>query len=409
MAGGAAMRERAATQTFLSGPELYLRAVEPADADSAPIWNSSPIPRPPEVEKERIEEQLGGDVGADMEHQRLLICRRSDDRPLGSVVFTTIRTRVCHLGFTYDPNASRDEWARICGETLRLAVPWLLHERSRMAVFFSFPGEHPLVEATAAELGMRRCFRMRERLPMAGERIDTIGYEALHPEWVGKLGLPRGMEEGSVVREVAKPAPRTWVPTFAAPESSIRESPIPDSAIVVGERLYLRAFTPEDAERASHLLMEETEISFPEGRDVVNPYVHARNIRETARAELPRWLHLAIVLGETGEMIGANGLINPDLVAGVAETETEIWSAEHRNKGYGTEAKHLLLEYAFERLHLHMVYSWVSEFNVRSAAALRKQGYRDAGSIAWSAYHGTELYGALLFDLLASEWRAARR
>jgi RimJ/RimL family protein N-acetyltransferase len=399
MAGSPAVSARGERQTFLVGPELYLRSLEPSDADSAPIWNPSPIPRPPEVEKERIEEQLGGDVGASLEHQRLLICRRSDGRPLGSVDFATRRDRTCQLVFTYDPNGSRDEWARICGATLRLAVPWLLHERSRMAVFFAFPGVHPLVEATTAELGMRHCFRERERLVIAGERFDAIGYEALHPEWVARLGLPRGMEEGPDVREVARPAPRAWVPTFTVPEP----------AIIVGERLYLRAFTPDDAELASHMLMEETEISFPEGREVVNPYVHARNIRETARQQLPAWLHLAIVLGETGEMIGAIGLIAPDLVTGVAETETEIWKAEHRNKGYGTEAKHLLLEYAFDRLHLHMVVSLVSEFNTRSAAALRKQGYRDAGYLAWRNYHGVELYGMLIFDLLASEWRAARR
>jgi RimJ/RimL family protein N-acetyltransferase len=246
---------------------------------------------------------------------------------------------------------------------------------------------------------MRRCYRVRERLPVSGERFDAIGYEALHPDWVARLGLPRGMEDAPEVRDVANPASRSRSPRFSPPET----------AIVVGERLYLRAFTPEDAERASYMLMEETEISYPAGRDVVNPYVHARNIRETAQAELPRWLHLAIVVGATGEMIGATGLINPDLVGGVAETATDIWKAEHRNKGVGTEAKHLLLEYAFDRLQLHMVYAWVSEFNNRSAAALRKQGYRDAGYVAWSAYHGTELYGGLVFDLLASEWRAARR
>lgn len=393
------MSDRSAHQTFLAGPEFYLRPLEPSDAESAPIWNPSLIPRPPEVETERIEIQLGGDVGANLDHPLLLIRRRSDDRPVGSVALAFMRSRLCRLSFSYDPNASRDEWARTCSETLRFLIPWLLRERGVMQVFFDFPGKHPLVEETTAELGMRRCFRVRERIPIAGERVDAIGYEALHPEWVAKLGLSRGMEEGPDIREVAKPPPRSGTRRFTPPET----------AIVMGERLYLRAFTPADAELASRQLMEETELSFPEGRAPVNPYVHARTIRETARQQVPSWFHFAIVLGETDEMIGTNGLIEPDLVARAAETETFIWKPEHRGKGYGAEAKHLLLEYAFDRLGLHLVYSWVSEFNARSAAALRKQGYREAGSITWGNYHGAELYGVLLFDLLASEWRAARR
>ena len=391
--------ERLFRQTILIGESLYLRPLEPSDAASAPIWSPSPVARPPEVQSERIEDELGGDVVANLDNPQLLILRRSDDRAIGSVSLAFRNGRICRIRFSFDPRATRDQWARWCSETLRFLIPWLLYERSMMMAHFLFPGEHPLVEATAAALGMRRCLRLRERVRVAGERFDAIGYEALHPDWVAKLGIPRGMEEGPDVREVASPAPRAWPDTFAAPES----------AIVTGERLYLRAFTPEDAEVASRQLMDDTEISFPEGRLPVNPWIHARTIRETARQQFPGWIHLAIVLGETDEMIGTNGLIAPDLVAGVAETETEIWKPEHRNQGYGTEAKHLLLEYAFDRLGLHMVFSWVSEFNTRSAAALRKQGYRDAGYNAWGDYHGTELYGGYCFDLLASEWRAARR
>ena len=236
-------------------------------------------------------------------------------------------------------------------------------------------------------------------IPVAGERLDSIGYEALHPGWIEKLGLPRGMEEGPDVREVRRPAPLAWNPTFTVPES----------AIVAGDRLYLRAFTPEDAEQASRQMRRETEISFPEGRLMVNPYVHARNIRETAKQQFPSWIHFAIVIGETREMIGANGLINPEsrhrqrrdrnLSLERKASQSGLW---HRGQASAAGLR-------FNRLHLHLVYSWVSEFNARSAAALRKQGYREAGYIAWGDYHGTELYGGMLFDLLASEWRAARR
>ena len=125
--------------------------------------------------------------------------------------------------------------------------------------------------------------------------------------------------------------------------------------------------------------------------------------------EPPEGMDFAIVLRETGEIIGENGLYAIDWVGKTAETGSYIYRPEHRGGGLGTEAKHLLLEYAFERLGLFAVWSWVLTANGRSAAALRKQGYRDAGRIDWIGVGRGEFQCALLFDLLADEWRAARR
>ena len=92
-----------------------------------------------------------------------------------------------------------------------------------------------------------------------------------------------------------------------------------------------------------------------------------------------------------------------------AETGTQLFRPEHRGKGYGTEAKHLLLSYAFDVLDLHIVWSMVWEENSRSRAALLKQGYREAGCVPWRGIHHGIPSGDWVFDLLASEWQAARR
>ena len=68
----------------------------------------------------------------------------------------------------------------------------------------------------------------------------------------------------------------------------------------------------------------------------------------------------------------------------------------------------MLLEYAFERLGLNMIWSWVKMSNTRSQAALRKQGYRDAGRVHWVNFAPAGFDDAAMFDILASEWRAAR-
>ena len=46
--------------------------------------------------------------------------------------------------------------------------------------------------------------------------------------------------------------------------------------------------------------------------------------------------------------------------------------------------------------------------NPRSQAATRKHGYRDAGRFTWIGYGPDGFENARMFDLLATEWRAAR-
>lgn len=390
---------RSAGQAFLVGPTLYLRPIELADAATAPIWDPSPYPAPVEVVEERLKEQLGDDTEDEMQGHRLIICRRDDDRPVGSVWFDYFQGRECSLGFRYDPNRSIDEWAAIWSEVMGFTIPWLIDERHMMMALANFWGAHPLVEETAARLGMRRNFRLRDARLRGGKRFDSIGYEVLHTGWVKRLGMPRGMDEGSEAREVRSPAPIEWP----------RHGEAPESAIIAGDRLYLRPLEPDDTTLISQWLREDTEISYPEGRFLHGPITMGQMFSEHAKSAQPDWPRFGIALRENDELIGANGLEELDLLHRTAWTETEIWRPEHRSQGYGTEAKHLLLEYAFDRLGLYTVFSWVSEYNTRSAAALRKQGYRDAGYFAWSDFYKDGFTGGFCFDYLAEEWRTFRK
>ena len=65
-------------------------------------------------------------------------------------------------------------------------------------------------------------------------------------------------------------------------------------------------------------------------------------------------------------------------------------------------------EFASDVLGFHAVRSYVWGPNTRSAAALRKQGYQDAGIFHWSGIKNGELSFDVTFDLLAEEWRAMR-
>lgn len=83
----------------------------------------------------------------------------------------------------------------------------------------------------------------------------------------------------------------------------------------------------------------------------------------------------AIVRSDTNECIGIMGLHRIDYISGTAVTGSFIGEACNRSKGYATEAKMLVLHYAFNILNLRKICSHVFATNPRSIRALEKSGY----------------------------------
>lgn len=183
------------------------------------------------------------------------------------------------------------------------------------------------------------------------------------------------------------------------------------NAIVSGARLCLRPLDREDANALASFVTAETETVMG-GRVPVSPLAFERWIASLDAASPPPDISLAVCLidaAEPGHLIGVATLRNIDWVNRTAETGIGIYPATRRGQGYGAEAKHLLLSYAFDRLHLHAIHATVWEPNTRSAAAVIRQGYRPAGRTRWSdPAHGT-FRDTLYFDLLRPEWEAAHR
>lgn len=86
-----------------------------------------------------------------------------------------------------------------------------------------------------------------------------------------------------------------------------------------------------------------------------------------------------IVLLETEELIGMMGLHRIDWVSRRASTGAWIAADANRGKGLGSEAKMLLLDYAFNTLMLRKVCSYVLATNLRSKRYNEKCGYTVEG------------------------------
>lgn len=380
-------------QTFLVGSDLYLRPVEKADAGWASSWRDTPFPLAPAS----IERWITEHMVKDRSTRWYAIVRHADDRVVGSIrTFDASGTSI--LDVFVDPlfGDRGNRWKR---QALELIVPWLVDERRIRKVRISIDADgDPLIEA-ARDLGMRQVARFREQVERAGSRIDRLVFERHNRDWLATLGDP--LDEDLPRSGTGQPRP--------VPEPVSTDANPPPKAILVGQRVYLRAVERADLDAYALWSRRETETAFLLGRHVDSAVEMAAEWSDAEKQALPAWVMFSVCLRDGDTFIGGVDLFDIDYQNRFAETGSFFHRPEDRGKGYGSEAKHLLLAYAFDHLGLHSVQSRVLFSNTRSAAALRKQGYRDAGRTTWTHPAGGTFGNVAFFDLLASEWRALPR
>lgn len=179
---------------------------------------------------------------------------------------------------------------------------------------------------------------------------------------------------------------------------------MPD-VIRTGDRVYLRRIIEDDATalaRASHL---ESETGFHEdGRFPMSELA----MRSWIRGLDPSEQVFAICRTGDDACIGTASIRRIDHEHGNAETGSGLLFPEDRGQGLGTEAKRLLLDYAFTDLGLHALHSTVWERNARSVRALEKQGYKLAGRLTANAYGPGGVIGdTLVLDITRDDWEKA--
>jgi RimJ/RimL family protein N-acetyltransferase len=381
-------------QTFLVGEEIYLRPLDKDDAKWSMSIRDTIFPLAPEM----TEEWITGDMLKAKMTQYLGIRHKSDERVVGVAKIERSNVGGRWLNLFVDPlfGPRGDAWKR---DALRMILDWSVVEQQRPVLHTRVPADDPIVDA-ARELGMRETARFRESAFRNGRFVDTVVLEYLNPAWVKTLGDPNEIELTRMGSGEKRPVSAS-VPVAGDP---------PKNAIMVGERVYLRPFTKADAEQFSIWSRREplSEVPFNVGRFPMGKLGKWHWVEEEQKKEFPEWIRFAVVDRATDELVGGNGLLEMDYHNRFGETES-FFLPPYRNQGYGSEGKHLVLDYAFNRLDLHMVTSWVFFPNVRSAAALRKQGYREAGRINWHYSNNGTFDNWAVFDYLADEWRAMPR
>lgn len=173
---------------------------------------------------------------------------------------------------------------------------------------------------------------------------------------------------------------------------------------LIGERIFLRPFSRDD---------------LPYIRKWSKDAELRRLIGEVApmsQADTEKWykellanrdrVWFAIVLKKGDRVIGEAGLLrmfrpwrNTDMTIIIGEKDE--WG-----KGYGTEAGHLLLHYAFRQLGFHRISVGVVGFNKRALKFWESLGFKKEGVERDEYYYDNKYSDGIMMSILEDEYRA---
>lgn len=181
---------------------------------------------------------------------------------------------------------------------------------------------------------------------------------------------------------------------------------MPACDILKGTHVYLAAITEEDVTAITRWYQDAAFLRLLDARPAA-PRTSAQVREEFEAAQKSHNDYtFAVRLLATGEPIGfveIDGILWAHRTAGLG---AGLGSAEHRGKGYGTEACRLALDFAFNELNLHRITGTVFSYNAASLRMCERLGFQREGVFREFLERGGQRYDMILLGLLQREWRA---
>ena len=173
-----------------------------------------------------------------------------------------------------------------------------------------------------------------------------------------------------------------------------------------GERVRLTALRPEDASTMAHWYEDgefgrlfDAKPSFPRTENSVTKWLDSTERDHEGFA-------LAIRLLYSDDMIGYVDISGIQWTHRCGWLAVGIGNPAHRNKGFGTEAMHLTLRFAFHELNLHRLQLTVFGYNEAAIRLYERLGFTRAGAFREYLLRDGKRYDMLLYGMLASDWEA---
>lgn len=168
-------------------------------------------------------------------------------------------------------------------------------------------------------------------------------------------------------------------------------------------RVYLRAFEIED-----HVLLHK----WRQDKDVLHNFSGVplfsskENERQWVESKIfdKQNVSCAICLRETDEFIGAVFLNDIDYHNRSGHIPTFIGEKSHWGKGYATDARILMLYYAFFERGLERIWARVLETNISALKMLEKSGYKQEGLLRRSKFRNGDYVNEIYLGVLKDDF-----
>ncbi|MCL2199700.1 MAG: GNAT family N-acetyltransferase [Defluviitaleaceae bacterium] len=171
---------------------------------------------------------------------------------------------------------------------------------------------------------------------------------------------------------------------------------------IVGERLYLSPFNPDDIESYTKWAKWMNDKTVADTYGGYHNLVSLKSAKTTVAELIDYRFDIVLLDGDT--LIGHISIHNIDHLNRNAFIGIVIGEEEHRRKGYGHEAIRLVLKYGFNTLNLHNIMLSANADNNAAIACYKKIGFMESGRRREWVFKNGKYIDKIYMDILAREF-----
>lgn len=176
--------------------------------------------------------------------------------------------------------------------------------------------------------------------------------------------------------------------------------------IIKGKNITLRPVRLEDAARFVKWFNDPDVNKFMNYRGLTLAF-EKKYIKNRLKSKTKDTLHFCIDTVD-GIHIGSCGLESISKAHKRATFGIIIGNKKYWNKGLGTEAARLIIDYGFKKLKLHRIDLDVYAYNPRAIKVYKRLGFKLEGKKREHAFWKGKYYDAWLMSVLDREWKKLR-
>jgi RimJ/RimL family protein N-acetyltransferase len=169
---------------------------------------------------------------------------------------------------------------------------------------------------------------------------------------------------------------------------------------LIGKKCYLSPIDVNDAEKFTEWL---NDVEILVNLQLYSSAISLENER-TFLSDLSKDHNYSIIDLETEELIGNCGFLDIDHINQTSEVGIFIGNKKYWNKGYGTEALSLLIDYGFKALNFHNILLKVYEYNKSAIKCYEKIGFKQIGKRREALHRNLEKHNIVFMDILQNEY-----